>query len=96
MDYEVPDRGSPTNVEELAQEVRYLLDKLPLPYRTVIVLRDLEGFSVSEIAAIVKKREATVRWRLGQSPRPVQEHWERRHADHQPVGAKAKEANHGG
>lgn len=91
---DVPD-PDPHESQELAQEVRYLLDKLPLPYRTVIVLRDLEGFSVAEIASIVKKREATVRWRLGRAREQFKEHWERRHADPARRG-ESKEANHGG
>lgn len=64
--------------EELAQEVRFILDRLPLPYRTILVLRDLEGFSSAEVAAIVHRREATVRWRLAKARDMFRQHWERR------------------
>jgi RNA polymerase sigma-70 factor (ECF subfamily) len=64
--------------EELVQEVRFILDRIPLPYRTILVLRDLEGFSSAEVAAIVNRREATVRWRLARARELFREHWERR------------------
>jgi RNA polymerase sigma-70 factor (ECF subfamily) len=75
--FDLPD-PDPRIREELAQEVRFLLEKLPLPYRMIRVLRDLEGFSSAEVAAIVKRREATVRWRLAKARELFREHWERR------------------
>jgi len=63
---------------ELAQEVHFILDRLPLPYRTVLVLRDLEGFSSAEVAAIVDRREATIRWRLAKARELFRQQWERR------------------
>jgi RNA polymerase sigma-70 factor (ECF subfamily) len=42
------------------------------------VLRDLEGFSSSEVAAIVCRREATVRWRLAKAREKFREIWSRR------------------
>jgi RNA polymerase sigma-70 factor (ECF subfamily) len=64
--------------EELAQEVRFVLGRVPLPYRTILVLRDLEGFSSAEVAAIVGRREATVRWRLAKARDAFRQQWERR------------------
>lgn len=75
--FDLPD-PDPRIHEELAQEIRFVLERLPLPYRTVLVLRDLEGFSSAEVAAIVNKREATVRWRLARAREMFREHWERR------------------
>jgi RNA polymerase sigma-70 factor (ECF subfamily) len=63
---------------ELVQEVQFILEKIPVPYRTILVLRDLEGFSSAEVAAIVGRREATVRWRLAKARDCFREHWERR------------------
>ncbi len=63
---------------ELAQEVRFVLERLPLPYRTILVLRDLEGFSSAEVAAIVGRREATIRWRLAKARDQFRTIWERR------------------
>jgi RNA polymerase sigma-70 factor, ECF subfamily len=63
---------------ELAQEVHFLLERIPVPYRTILVLRDLEGFSSAEVAAIVGRREATVRWRLARARDLFRDQWERR------------------
>jgi RNA polymerase sigma-70 factor (ECF subfamily) len=53
------------------------------------VLRDLEGFSSAEVAAIVERREATVRWRLAKAREMFRQNWERREA------AARGETNHG-
>src|SRR3954454_9227704 len=76
---DLPD-PDPRAREELAQEVRFVLDRIPVPYRTILVLRDLEGFSSAEVAAIVNRREATVRWRLARARELFRQHWERRQA----------------
>lgn len=68
----------PRNRAELHEEVAWVLARLPLEYRTVLVLRDLEGFSSSEVAAIVGRREATVRWRLARARDLFRAAWERR------------------
>jgi len=64
--------------DELAQEVRFVLERLPAAYRAILVLKDLEGFSTGEVAAIVNRREATVRWRLAKAREQFRELWERR------------------
>jgi len=64
---------------DLPQEVHYILAQLPVSYRTILVLRDLEGFSSSEVAAIVGRREATIRWRLSMARDKFREIWQRRH-----------------
>jgi RNA polymerase sigma-70 factor (ECF subfamily) len=63
---------------ELAQEVQFILSLMPLSYRTVLILRDLEGFSSSEVAAIMGRRESTVRWRLGAARERFRTIWQRR------------------
>lgn len=75
--FDLPD-PDPRLREELAQEVRFVLDRIPLPYRTILVLRDLEGFSSAEVATIVGRREATVRWRLAKARDQFRQHWQRR------------------
>lgn len=64
---------------DLRQEVWQVIEQLPEKYRIVLVLRDLEAFSTSEIAAILDRREATIRWRLAEARNRFQEIWERRH-----------------
>lgn len=76
--FELPD-PDPRIRADLAQEVQYILSQLPVSYRTILVLRDLEGFSSSEVAAIVGRQEATVRWRLSMARDKFREIWQRRH-----------------
>jgi len=85
--FELPD-PDPRVRAELVQEVQFILEKIPIAYRTILVLRDLEGFSSAEVAAIVGRREATVRWRLAKARDLFREHWERRH------DLKRREATH--
>jgi len=47
-----------------AGRVRNVIQKLTPPYRMVLVLRDMEGFSDEEVAAITGLRSGTVRVRL--------------------------------
>jgi len=75
--FDLPD-PDPRIRAELVQEVQFILEKLPIAYRTILVLRDLEGFSSAEVAAIVGRREATIRWRLAKARDLFREHWERR------------------
>ena len=86
--FDLPD-ADPRVQAELAQEVQFVLEKIPLAYRTILVLRDLEGFSSAEVATIVGRREATVRWRLAKARDQFRDHWERRH------NATRREARHG-
>ena len=55
-----------------------MLSGIPEKYRTVLILRDLENFSTSEIAAIVNRREATIRWRLAEARQRFQQIWSSR------------------
>ncbi len=77
--YDLPD-PDPRVRAELAQEVQFVLERVPVSYRTILVLRDLEGFSSAEVAAIIGRREATVRWRLSKAREQFRELWERRQA----------------
>jgi len=73
-----PSVADPRQALDLEQEVRQVLDQLPEKYRTILVLRDLENFSTSEVAAIVNRREATIRWRLAEARTRFQRLWLRR------------------
>ncbi|MBA3316269.1 MAG: sigma-70 family RNA polymerase sigma factor [Planctomycetaceae bacterium] len=74
-DPQVPD---PRRSIDLGQEVRAVLDEMPETYRSVLVLRDLENFSTSEIAAILDRKEATIRWRLAEARNRFEALWRRR------------------
>lgn len=75
FDVEDPD---PRPRQDLSQEVQHVLAQIPLDYRTVLLLRDLEGFPCSEVAAIIGRREPTVRWRLLKAREMFRQIWERR------------------
>ena len=73
-----PQAPDPRGEIDLSQEVRTVLEDIPETYRTVLVLRDLEGFSTSEVAAVTERSEATIRWRLAEARRMFKEAWGRR------------------
>jgi RNA polymerase sigma-70 factor (ECF subfamily) len=75
-----PAVADPREALDLEQEVRRVLESIPEKYRTVLILRDLENFSTSEIAAILHRKEATIRWRLAEARMRFQEFWKRRQA----------------
>ncbi len=79
-----PSQADPRTRDELAQEVHFVLNLLPLPYKTILVLRDLEGLSSAEVAAIVDRREATIRWRLAKAREMFRQHWLRRGSESSP------------
>jgi|SRR5215813_1547826 len=49
------------------EQVRQAIATLPLTYREVVVLRDIEGFSYQEIAAVLDCPAGTVMSRLGRA-----------------------------
>jgi RNA polymerase sigma-70 factor, ECF subfamily len=49
---------------EIAARVESALRHVPEPYRTVVVLRDIEGFGYEEIAEILKTNLGTIKSRL--------------------------------
>lgn len=90
-----PNRG--IELEETSREVREVLERLPEKYRTVMVLRELNGLSCKEIAGIVNSSHATVRWRLHMARKFFKDEWERRETrrDRLGTGALAREAQSG-
>jgi RNA polymerase sigma-70 factor (ECF subfamily) len=84
----------PRERQDLVQEVQHVLSRLPLPLRTILVLRDLEGFSTAEVAAIVGRQEATIRWRLARARNQFRSIWESRQMpEPTPFGAAPAEAD---
>jgi RNA polymerase sigma-70 factor (ECF subfamily) len=69
--------GQAIERDELAKRVARVLDELPPKYRSVIVLRDLEGFDGKEVASMADATHATVRWRLHKARQMFREAWER-------------------
>lgn len=60
---------------ELQERVRKTLDRLPAAYRVALALRDLQGFTCPEIAAMVGCSPATVRWRIHEARKRFKEMW---------------------
>lgn len=73
-----PATEDPRQQLDVSQEVQTVLADVPETYRTVLILRDLEGFSTSEVAAVTERSEATIRWRLAEARRMFRDAWERR------------------
>jgi RNA polymerase sigma-70 factor (ECF subfamily) len=73
-------RGPHGDLEALEVKDRghAVLGELPPKYRTVIVLREIEGLSSKEIAKIVGSTHATVRWRLHRARSLFRDAWELR------------------
>lgn len=73
-----PEVRDPRVELDLSQEVQLVLAEVPEAYRTVLILRDLEGFCTADVAAVTDRSEATIRWRLAEARRMFREAWERR------------------
>lgn len=56
--------GADAEKSEDLKRIRELVDRLPEKYKTVLVLKDIEGLDTKEIAEIVRRPMVTVRWRL--------------------------------
>ena len=81
---------------ETADLVRECIDRLAPHFRTVMVLRELEGLSCIEIADIVGATHVTVRWRLHRGRKLFQDEWERmQRAEHSGAAPRASEATEG-
>ena len=66
---------APQDSRESAKAVRAVLETLDEKYRTVLILRDLEGLSSKQIADITGIAHATVRWRLHIARKQFREGW---------------------
>jgi RNA polymerase sigma-70 factor (ECF subfamily) len=73
-----PETPDPRTAIDTRQEVQAVLAQIPEKYRTVLILRDLESFSTSEIAAVLNRKEATIRWRLAEARTMFQKLWMKR------------------
>ncbi|MFL6621047.1 MAG: sigma-70 family RNA polymerase sigma factor [Sulfurifustaceae bacterium] len=69
--------GSPESIfarEEVAQLLNLAIEKLPLPFREIIVLRELEELSYREIAVVLSIPIGTVMSRIARSRRMLGEY----------------------
>lgn len=70
--------ADPRQTLDLTREVSRALEAIPEKYRQVLILREMENFSTSEIAAILGRKEATIRWRLAEGRIRFQKIWAKR------------------
>jgi RNA polymerase sigma-70 factor (ECF subfamily) len=59
--------------QEGQKKIEEAIEELPLMYRTVIVLRDVEGFSLEEVSKIMDSTVAAVKSRLHRARHAVRE-----------------------
>lgn len=59
--------------KEFKSLVKECIESLPPDYKTVIVLRDIEGFSYEEIAKIINCPEGTVKSRINRARKALRE-----------------------
>lgn len=90
-----PPVDDPRTSLDLKQEIGKVIEQLPEKYRIVLVLRDLESFSTSEISAILNRKEATIRWRLAEARNRFQELWQKRERLQEPVEADSPRTEYG-
>jgi RNA polymerase sigma-70 factor (ECF subfamily) len=62
---------------EVADQVNAVLDQLPVKYRLILVLRDMQGLDCDEVARVIQCTPATTRWRLHRARMLFRELWER-------------------
>jgi RNA polymerase sigma-70 factor (ECF subfamily) len=59
--------------DELMENIMAAVDSLPANQRTVVVLHEMQGIALKEIAEVMKCSESTVRWRLHYARKKLQE-----------------------
>jgi len=74
--------------EETAERVRACIDRLAPHFRTVMILRELEGLPCTEIARIVGATHVTVRWRLHRGRKLFLAEWERMESSSAPAARR--------
>ncbi len=80
-----PDPLDVAEQHEVAERVEAVLNRLPVKYRMILVLRDMQGLDCDEVSRIIQCTPATTRWRLHRARTLFRTLWE------QPV-AKVSEA----
>lgn len=77
--------GQPLLDAELAQVTRAILDRLPEKYRTILVLREYEDLSYTDIAGVLGIQLGTVESRLFRARQRFKQALERLYPEHSPA-----------
>ena len=92
------EEGGPTApllARELAEVTRRIVEELPEKYRTILILREYEDLSYTDIAAVLQIQLGTVESRLFRARQRFKEQLLRRHPELVP-GGEAQPAGRGG
>jgi RNA polymerase sigma-70 factor (ECF subfamily) len=77
---DVADRGRPVDEQLIAdgmdRQLRHALGRLPPEYRMIVVMREMEGLSTREVAAVTGYSEANVKTRLHRARLMLRQHLE--------------------
>ena len=76
---------------ELAKVTREIVDSLPEKFRTILVLREFEDLSYTEIAEVLQIQLGTVESRLFRARQRFKDALERLHPELLPAGAPASQ-----
>lgn len=72
-DLNVPDKTTANNIEDTKELIQQALQKLDANFRSVVVLRLIEGYSTTETAKILKLPIGTVLSRLARAQKKLKE-----------------------
>jgi RNA polymerase sigma-70 factor (ECF subfamily) len=81
---DTPDPVTVAQTDESRHAVWDILEDMPLKYRLVMVLREIDGLPTDEIARIISRSEITVRWRLHYARKLFRERWVARFGEMEP------------
>jgi len=73
--------GAAAVAAERKEAVWKILEELPENYRTVMILREIEGLPTREVAKILKRPKASVRWRLHRARKLFRDMWTDRYKE---------------
>jgi RNA polymerase sigma-70 factor (ECF subfamily) len=74
--------------DEGRRKIEQAIDELPLMYRTVLMLRDIEGFSVREVSKITDSSEAAIKSRLHRARHSVREALSSYYSEHETYASR--------
>lgn len=71
---EVPERAAAPQMDVI--ELRDALEKLDEELRLVLVMHELEGYTLAEIAQVLRAPLGTVKWRLSRAKHALRAQWD--------------------
>lgn len=72
-------RADRVEQQELGEQIRSVIDSIAEPYRELLIMRDVEGMSPQDIAAITDADYGTTRWRIHNARKLFRQEWQNRY-----------------